>query len=69
MIKILPDARIASSEIYMNKTTVNVHLGINDMFGCLNALLRDWEHLLPEQKEIVSSFVDEFIIKIIDDSI
>lgn len=64
MIKIFPDTRIASSE-----TTVNIHLGTNDIFNCLNVLLRDWEYLRPEQKEIVSDFVDEFIIKIIDDDI
>ena len=73
MINIYPDTRTTSSEICINsaldKITINVHLGINDMFNCLNVLLREWERLRPEHKEIVSDFVDEFIIKIIDDSI
>lgn len=77
MVKILPDIRNTSSEIYMNsalggttgRTTINVFLGVNDIFNCFNALLRDWECLQPEHKEIMSNFVDEFIIKMIDDRV
>ena len=73
MLKIFPDVHNAPSEICINsvanKTSIRVYLGTNDMFKCLNALLRNWEQLQPEHKEIMSNFVDEFIIKMIDDRV
>lgn len=65
------NSRVTPSDIYMDdaldKTVV--HLSINDMFKCLNMLLNNWESLSPEHKEIMSDFVDEFIIKMIADRV
>lgn len=74
MVKILPDIRNTSSEIALlggtaDKTIINVFLGVNDIFNCFNVLLRDWEYLQLEQKETISCFVDEFIIKMMDDRV
>lgn len=73
MASIFSNIRATPSDIYMDdaldRTMVNVHLSINDMFKCLNVLLRNWEQLQPEHKEIMSNFVDEFIIKMINDRV
>ena len=73
MASIFSNIRATPSDICidddLDKTVVNVYLSINDMFKYLNALLRNWELLSPEHKEIISNFVDEFIIKMIDDCV
>lgn len=73
MAPIFSNIRATPSDIYMDdaldKTMVNVHLSINDMFKCFNVLLRNWELLSPAHKEIMSNFVDEFILKMIDDRV
>lgn len=65
------NSRVTPSDIYMDdaldKTVI--HLSINDMFKCLNMLLNNWESLSPKHKEIMSDFVDEFIIKMIADCV
>ena len=71
MDSIFSNSRVTPSDIYMDdaldKTVI--HLSINDTFKCLNMLLNNWEFLSPEHKEIMSDFVDEFIIKMIDDHV
>ena len=50
-----------------NNTLVDVHLGPDEVFNCLEDLIADWDCLKPSKKQMLSDIVDEIIIKLMED--
>lgn len=48
-------------------TSVDVYFGPDEVFGCLEELIADWDCLKPSKKQILSDIVDEIIIRLMED--
>lgn len=50
-----------------DSTLVDVYLGPDEVFNCLEDLIADWDCLKSSKKQMLSDIVDEIIIKLMED--